>query len=94
MRLIKLLIFLLLIILGAAFAVNNAGSVKLDFYFGSGDLPLSLLLVAVLSIGALVGVLAVSGSLLRLKRENAVLRRKAKMASEEVKNLRAIPLKE
>ena len=94
MRFIKLLIFLFLITLGAAFAVKNAGSVNLDFYFGKSDLPLSLLLVGALSVGALLGVLAASGTLLRLKRENAVLRRKAKMVSEEVKNLRTMPLKE
>ncbi len=94
MSLIKLLIILVLIIIGAAFAVQNGDSVTLNYYFGNLDLPLSLLLIATLILGALAGMLSATGSILRLKRENAELRRKSKVVSEEVENLRAIPLKE
>ncbi len=94
MRLIKLLILLVLIIIGAAFAVHNGTSVTLNYYFGSLDLPLSLLLIATLSIGAIAGMFSATGTILRLKRENAALRRKTKVVAEEVENLRAIPLKE
>lgn len=94
MRLIKLLIILVLIIVGAAFAVHNGGTVTLNYYFGSYSMPLSLLLIGTLSIGALIGMLSALGSILRLKRENAVLQHKTKVVSAEVENLRAIPLKE
>ena len=94
MRLIKLLIILVLIIVGAAFAVHNGDNVTVNYYFGNLDLPLSLLLIATLIIGAVAGMFSATGSILRLKRENAALRRKSKVVSEEVENLRAIPLKE
>lgn len=94
MRLIKLLIILILIIIGAAFAVHNGENVVLNYYFGSQELPLSLLLIGTLIIGAIVGMFSATGSILRLKRENAALRRKSKVVAEEVENLRAIPLKE
>jgi lipopolysaccharide assembly protein A len=94
MRLIKLLIILVLIIIGTVFAVHNGDTVTLNFYFGSQDMPLSLLLIGTLITGALIGMFSAVGSILRLKRENSVLRHKTKVVSEEVENLRAIPLKE
>jgi putative membrane protein len=94
MRFIKLLFFLFLILLGSAFAVMNTGNIQIDYYFGELDLPLPLVLIATLGIGALLGVVASLGSLLRLKHQNAELRRKASLAQEEVKNLRAIPIKD
>ncbi len=94
MRIIKLLFFLFLILLGSAFAVMNTESIHINYYFGEFELPLPLVLIATLGIGALLGVLATLGSLLRLKHRNAELRRKVSLAQEEVKNLRAIPIKD
>jgi len=94
MRAIKLLIIIALIFIGAAFAYNNGDSVTINYYFGSQDMPLSMLVIATLIIGAIVGMFSATGSIFRLKRENSALRRKSKAVSEEVENLRAIPLKE
>jgi putative membrane protein len=94
MRFIKLLFFLFLVLLGSAFAVMNTENTHIDYYFGELDLPLPLLLIATLGVGALLGVLASLGSYLRLKHQNTELRRKINLAEEEVKNLRAIPIKD
>ncbi len=94
MLLIKLLIFTVLITIGAVFALNNSDSVTLSYYFGSQEMPLSLLLIFTLIVGAVIGILSATVTILRLKRENASLQRKAKVISEEVENLRALPLKE
>ncbi len=94
MLLIRLLIFAVLIAIGAAFALNNGGSVTLSYYFGSQEMPLSLLLIFTLIVGAIIGMLSATVTILRLKRESASLRRKVKVATEEVENLRALPLKE
>jgi putative membrane protein len=93
-KLIKLLVFLLLIVLGAAFAVLNSQIITLDFYFSVIDLPVSVVIVAFMSIGALLGVIASSGIMLRLKHENRVLKRKARMVNEEVRNLRTMPIRD
>ncbi len=94
MLLIRLLIFAVLVTIGAAFALNNSDTVTLSYYFGTQEMPLSLLLIFTLIVGAIVGILSATVAILRLKRENASLRRKAKVVTEEVENLRALPLKE
>jgi putative membrane protein len=93
-QVLKYLIIIAAMVLGAVFAVMNAGSVTVNYYFGSLEMWLPLLLMGVLFLGALLGVLASMGAVLRLKRENAGLKRQARLATEEVKNLRAIPLKD
>lgn len=93
-KLIKLLVFLFLIVLGAAFAVLNSQIITLDFYFSVIDLPVSVVIVAFMSLGALLGVIASSGIMLRLKHENSGLKRKARMVNEEVRNLRTMPIRD
>ena len=94
MRFLKLLFLLMVMMLGAAFAVMNPESVVLNYYFGSREIPLPVVLVGAISFGALLGVLAGLGSTAGLKRENAELKRKARLAAQEVNNLRTIPLKD
>ncbi|MCP3869061.1 MAG: LapA family protein [Gammaproteobacteria bacterium] len=93
MRLLRLILFLSVMLIGAAFAVMNADPVSLDFYFGIRELPLSVVLVGAVCLGALLGMLASLGGFFRLKRENAELRRREKLVSEEVNNLRSLPIK-
>ena len=94
MRFFKLLFILLVMLAGAAFAVMNAEQVQLNYYFGSAELPLSVILVGAICVGALLGILAALAGLAGLKRENASLRRQIRLASQEVKNLRTIPIKD
>ena len=94
MRLIRLILFLLVMLLGVALAVMNAELVNLNYYFGSRELPLSVLLVGAVFVGAILGIVAGLGGTMRVKRENANLRRQARLASEEVNNLRSLPIKD
>lgn len=94
MKFVKLVFFLLFIIVGAAFAVLNSQTVMLDYYFSVIELPLSIVLIFFMSIGAVLGVFACSGMMLRLKHENSGLKRKANLVSEEVNNLRTIPIRD
>lgn len=94
MRFLKLLFILLVMLVGAAFAVMNAEPVNLNYYFGSRELPLSVVLVGAVCVGAVLGMLAGLTALARLKRENAALHRQARLTSQEVRNLRTIPLKD
>lgn len=93
-RLFSLIFFLLMLVIGLTFAVLNAEPVKLDYYFGSQYVPLSLTLVLALIIGAIFGALASAGLVLRVKRENARLQKAIKVAEKEVVNLRTMPIKE
>ncbi len=93
-RFVKLLIFLVLMVIGAALTMMNAEPVQLNYYFGVQELPLSLILLGAVAFGALLGVLATLVGTFRLKRQNIELRRKARLASQEVNNLRTIPIKD
>lgn len=94
MRIIKLILLILIVMLGAVFAVLNAEPVQFNYYFGSLALPLSLVMTIALGAGMLFGILACMGLMFGMKRENLQLRRKSQLASQEVNNLRALPLKD
>ena len=70
---IRLIVFVLLI----AFAAKNVEPVTLRFYFDLAlQAPLVVLLFAFFAVGALFGVLALVGTLLRQRREISVLRKR------------------
>ncbi len=94
LRIFYLLLFLLLVVIGIAFAVLNAEAVEFNYYFSSRQVPLSLILVLAMFSGAVLGVLASLGLIIRLKREALQLRRNAELAEKEIANLRAIPIKD
>ena len=69
---IRVLVFLLLV----AFAAKNVEPVTLRFYFDLAlQTPLVLALFAFFALGALFGVMALLGTVLRQRREIAQLRR-------------------
>lgn len=70
MRIISFTLFLILVILGVGFAMQNAEHVTLNYYFGTISLPLSLLLVLFLAVGALLGLFTGWCLLLRSQWQN------------------------
>jgi uncharacterized integral membrane protein len=90
---IKLLLLVALLVLGAAFALINETPVRIDLYFIRPEMPLSLLLLLALGIGIILGGLAGMVYFMRVKKENADLRRQSRLVSEEVRNLRSMPIK-
>lgn len=93
MAVIKLLFLLLFMILGASFAIINNSPVVVDLYFIKPEMPLSLLLLFALGCGIVLGGLGGMVYFMRVKKENADLKRKTRLVSEEVKNLRTMPIK-
>lgn len=93
MILLKLLFLLGFMLVGASFAMINDAPVVVDLYFMRPQLPLSILLLLALGCGILLGGLAGSVYFMRVKKENADLRRKARLVREEVQNLRSMPVK-
>jgi len=70
---IRIVVFVLLI----AFAAKNVEPVTLRFYFDLAlQAPLVVLLFAAFAVGALFGVLALIGTLLRQRRQIALLKRR------------------
>ena len=76
MRIVTWAIRVVLFLLLAAFAAKNVEPVALRFYFDlSLTAPLIVLLLAFFAAGALFGVLALVGTLLRQRREISNLKR-------------------
>lgn len=94
MRFLKLFFFIFAMMVGAAFTVLNAEPVLFNYYFGSRELPLSVILMGALGLGIFLGILSGLNTMLGLKRKNSILRRRSRLVDEEVKNLRSLPLKD
>jgi lipopolysaccharide assembly protein A len=78
MRLVTWAIRLLVFVLLLAFGAKNVEPVTLRFYFDLAvQTPLIVALFGAFALGALFGVLALLGRVLRQRREISVLRRKA-----------------
>lgn len=93
MRLIMIIFYVVLIILGVTFAALNATSVQVNFYFSTLTMPVSVLMTIMLGIGLILGF---SLFLLRywgLKMDYSRLKSQLKLTEKEIQNLRAIPLK-
>ena len=74
---IRLVVFVLLV----AFAARNVEPVAVRFYFDlSLQAPLVLVLLAFFVLGALFGVIALLGTVLRQRREIAVLKKQFPVA--------------
>ncbi len=79
MRIVIRTAWLLLFILLLAFAAKNTEPVALRFYFDLvWQAPLVLLLLAFFAAGAVLGLIAALGTLLRQRREILRLRREAR----------------
>ena len=94
MKLFKLIFILCIALLGVSFSVLNASKVTINLYIGTYDIYLSLLLALTLGLGILIGFIAMFSSVIRLKTENYRIKHKAKLAEEEISNLRALPIKD
>jgi len=93
-RIVYSFIFLVLVIFGIVFAVLNAEPVKLNYYFGSEEVPLSLIIVFAMIVGAILGVVASASMIFSNRREVMKLRKSVELAEKEVTNLRAIPIRD
>ncbi len=87
-RLFKVIFLLILLVVGVSFSSWNSGSVELNYYFGTQQLPLSLSLVIAIAMGAAFGLLGSLGVIIRLKRQVMKLNKNLKSAEREASHLR------
>jgi putative membrane protein len=92
MRIFGFIFFLLILFLGATFAVMNAQDVTINYYIGTNKLPLSLLLVIVLGAGGFIGWLAGFWMWISLKAENLRHNYRIKSLEKELSHLRTHPV--
>lgn len=94
LRLLYISLTLVVIIIGVAFSVLNAENIQLNYYLGSVELPLSLVLVVAMIIGAILGILASLSLIIGSRRSTNKLKRSVEVAEKEIVNLRNIPIKD
>jgi putative membrane protein len=85
MRIVTWTIRLVVFVLRVAFAAKNVEPVALRFYFGVElKAPLVLALLAAFALGALFGVAALLGTIVRQRKEISLLRKPAEPAPPPV----------
>lgn len=93
LRLLKFIILLSAFLLALVFALlNRAETVVINYYYGELVLSLPILAISLLACGWLLGVVTLTGKVLRMTGRNAKLQRSARQAETEVQNLRKLPL--
>ncbi|MDA8561796.1 LapA family protein [Gammaproteobacteria bacterium] len=90
MRIFRYVILLVVIFLGVTFALLNKESVLINYYFGSGYIPLSFLLVIVFVIASLLGLIVGLWLLLKLKLKVYKLQQQLKAKDKQIDNLNIV----
>lgn len=94
MRMIMLVVYLALILLGASFAALNASDVVVNIYFKTLSMPIAFLIIAMLGLGLIMGFMIGLARFWRLKRVCRKLQQQLNMSEKEIQNLRVIPLRD
>lgn len=86
MRILSILLILLFIIVGTAFAALNAETVEVNYLIGQTEMRLAVVLLIAFTSGILISVLLLGASIIKLKAQNKWLQSKLKNAQpHEVK---------
>ena len=93
-RIITIALFICVFALAAAFSALNPTPATVNFYISEFSLPLSVIVVIAMLLGALVTGFAFALSTLRLRYENARLRKKLNVSEQEINSLRILPIKD
>ena len=93
-RIFSAVLILVVLLITISFTVVNAHAVKINYYIGTTELPLALLVVICIVLGGILGVAATMSMVFKLRWEIAKLRRSAKLSEKEISNLRSMPIKE
>jgi putative membrane protein len=78
MRFVTIILTILLIVIGIAFAALNAKPVDINYLIGTTQLPLAVILLISLAIGMFLSVLMTGVTLIKLKAKNKWLEAKLK----------------
>jgi putative membrane protein len=93
MKIITIAFYLLLTFMGVSFAALNASSTQVNFYFTTIKMPISVLMTLALGVGILLGFVLFLYRYWGLKSEHRKIKSQLRLTEKEIKNLRAIPLR-
>ncbi len=92
MRMVMMLFYLVLILLGVSFAALNANSVHVNFYVTTVSMPVSILMTLMFGVGMVGGFFIFALRYWRLRSDYRKLKSQLKLTEIEIKNLRTIPV--
>ncbi|MAV30416.1 MAG: hypothetical protein CL866_05955 [Cycloclasticus sp.] len=93
MKFLYLLLFLIVLVFGFVLSILNSAPVKINFYYGWLEMPLSFALLAAFILGTLIGLSSKIWSNLVLRRRYSKLSKEADITKREVSSLRTYPAK-
>lgn len=93
MRIISSLFLLVIMLVGLTFASLNPEVVHFNYFAGTKDIALSLLLVFSFGGGIILGLLVALLPWLKAKRDYLRLKNRLKVVEKELENLRSLPIK-
>lgn len=94
-RIIYFIVAIAAVAFGVTFAVRNSQLVEVGYYFGLGwNGPLSLALITTFVFGVILGYVASLRTVVRLQRQLVHARKEIRSIEQEVRNLRALPIKD
>lgn len=95
MRRILIVIFMLAVFgIALAFVLENLGTVKLNYLFGTVYFPLAAVLVIAIAFGAVIGAFAASPAVFANRRRLRKVEKQLREAQQEIGNLRRAPLRD
>jgi putative membrane protein len=92
MRILILIFYAVLLLLGVSFAALNASSVQVNFYVKTLFMPIPILMSIMFGLGFFMGFVFFIGRYWRLKIECRTIKNQLRLTEKEIKNLRSIPL--
>ena len=94
-RILYLILFVVILVAGLTFALQNSQSVAINYYFNiKWQGPLSVFLLAALAVGSVLGFLASFGYVIRMRRQVSRSRREIRKMEQEITNLRSLPIRD
>jgi putative membrane protein len=91
-RILTIIIFIIVFVVGIAFSAINNDPVTLNYYLGTLSIPLSIVVVISIILGLVLGALAIFMTSLQLRYENRRLHKKLETSEQEINSLRILPL--
>ncbi|HIL93531.1 MAG TPA: LapA family protein [Cycloclasticus sp.] len=93
MRLVNLLLFVVILAVGFVLSILNSAPIKINYYYGWLEIPLSFALLGAFITGALIGLSSKIWSSLVWRKRYGKLSKQAAISKKEVSSLRTYPTK-
>jgi len=89
-KVVSLVLVIIILLIALSFSAVNAHVVKLNYYVGSVEAPLALVLVSAFTLGALFALAAMVRALIGLRLDLMRVRKTLKQREQELANIRSI----